>query len=64
MSTSYNAETGQYENYENAVIAALTAMDEALNPGESQEQEPETPVDDGPIDVEIPIPTEGENGEP
>lgn len=32
MSTYYNSETQRYENYENAVIAALRAMDEALNP--------------------------------
>lgn len=62
MSTYYNEETKRYENFENAVIAALRTIDGAMHSGET-EQVPETPVDDGPIEVEIPEPPEGENGE-
>lgn len=46
MSTYYNEETKRYENYENAVIAALRAIDGALHSGET-EQVPKTQVDDG-----------------
>jgi len=37
MSTYYNEETGQYENFENAVMEALEKIDQALHSGEENQ---------------------------
>lgn len=41
MSTYFNEETGKYENFENAVLAALKDINEALNSGGDEEESSE-----------------------